>query len=241
MTREAGIARLSSLDIKKNSRDYLVMRFLIQDLKKAISEFASGKMLDIGCGNKPYEVLFEGLIESYTGCDMVQSHKNRVDVICPATDLRFPDESFNTVFSTQVMEHVDDPGQMIKESSRVLKDKGLAIFSIPFCWELHEEPHDYFRFTKYGLTALFEKQQFDIVRIDANGGKWAAIFQMNLNMIYSSFGKRSFVRRATKFVFINLHLTSVINRFAVWMDQKFHDELLTLNYVVVARKRSIKN
>ena len=96
----------------------------------AIEHHASGKVLDIGCGNKPYQSLFVGRITEYIGCDVVQSDKNKVDVICPATQLSFNNESFDTVFSTQVIEHVDDPFKMLSESSRVLKPGGILII---FC------------------------------------------------------------------------------------------------------------
>ncbi len=233
---QSGVSRLSTLNIKKNSRDFLVMHYLIGDVRKGITDFANGVVLDIGCGNKPYHPVFEGLIDRYVGCDVVQSDKNMVDVICPATNLKFSDDSFDTVFSTQVMEHVDDPEKMLMETHRVLRPGGVVIFSVPFCWELHEEPYDYYRFSKYGLRALFERHDFVIERIVANGGKWAAIVQMNLNIIYSTFSKRSFLTGFLRFLFVNLRLTHLFNSLALWLDRKFHDEVLTLNYVVVARK-----
>ncbi len=230
--------RLSNLQINRNSRDYLVMRYLLRDLKKNIQDFAFGNVLDIGCGNKPYEVLFKDRITSYTGCDVAQSDKNKVDIICSATDLSFEENKFDIVFSTQVIEHVNDPSLMIKEAYRVLRLNGVAIFSVPFCWQLHEEPHDYFRFTKYGLKVLFEKEGFQVLHIQANGGKWAATFQMNLNTIYSIFNKNSFFRRILKFIFINLRVTYLLNIIAIWIDKKYYDELLTLNYVIVAKRIS---
>ncbi|MCC7402329.1 MAG: class I SAM-dependent methyltransferase [Chitinophagaceae bacterium] len=234
--RKEGLSRLSSLEIKKRDRDYIVMHYLIKDLKDNIKKFAFGNVLDIGCGNKPYESLFEKKINSYTGCDVVQSDKNRVDVLCQATRLSFEDKKFDTVFSTQVMEHIDDPSAMIKETFRVLQPNGIAIFSIPFCWELHEEPYDFFRFTKYGLKSLFEREGFSVLQVKANGGKWAAIFQMNLNIIYSTFDKKRFISKCAKMLFINMRFTWIINSIAIWLDKKFYDELLTLNYVIVATK-----
>lgn len=234
--RQEGLTRLSDLAISKNARDFLVMHYLIRDLEGAIGQYAGGSVLDIGCGNKPYEKLFDGKATRYTGCDVVQSDQNRVDVICPATALQFNNDNFDAVFTTQVIEHVDDPAKMLSEANRVMKMNGHIILSAPFCWELHEEPYDFYRYSKYGLRAMFEKAGFQVISIKANGGKWAAIMQMNLNMIYSSFNKNTFARRLLKFLFIQLRMTSLCNRFALWMDKKFHDELLTLNYVAVATK-----
>jgi SAM-dependent methyltransferase len=236
--RNEGVARLNSVNIDKNAPDYIVMHFLISDLTQAINEYAEGVLLDIGCGNKPYEPLFFGKISKYIGCDVVQSNLNKVDVVCEATDLKFENTQFNTVFSTQVMEHVEDPQKMIKESYRVLKKEGIAIFSIPFCWELHEEPYDFYRYTKYGLKAMFEREGFQVIKIKPNGGKWAAIFQLNINMVYSTFKKNTLLRRLLKFLFIHLRFTALLNSMAIFFDNRNFDELLTLNYIIIASKNS---
>ncbi len=235
--RPEDLQRLSQLNISKNSRDFLVMHYLIEELRLTIPQFSKGVVLDVGCGNKPYEPLFKEASTSYIGCDVVQSDLKKVDVICPATHLSFNDEHFDTVFSTQVIEHVDDPFQMLKECFRVLRSGGCLILSAPFTWELHEEPYDYYRYTKYGLKAMLEKQGFEVVQIHPNGGKWAAAFQINLNMIYSSFNKKSFLRRLLKGLFIQLRFTALVNSFALWLDKRHFDSLLTLNYVVVAKKK----
>ena len=83
---------------------------------------------------------------------------------------------------------------------------------------------------------MIEKNGFEILELKANGGKWAAIIQMNLNILYSSFKRKGWFVKFLKGIFINLRFTSVINRFALWMDRKYYSDLLTLNYVVVARK-----
>ena len=231
------MARLSDLKIGKGARDFLVMHFLIQDLEEAVSQFATGAVLDIGCGNKPYEALFAGKITSYTGCDVVQSDKNKVDVICPATQLGFEARTFDTVFSTQVIEHVDDPGKMLTEANRVLRQNGLLILSAPFCWELHEEPYDFYRYSKYGLSAMLEKAGFEPISIQANGGKWAAVIQLQLNIIYSEFASKKIGSRLLKFLFTKLGFTTLFNSAGLWLDKRSPDALLTLNYVVVAKKR----
>ena len=235
--REENIQRLSGTQVSKNAIDYIVLYYLINDLRSVISRYASGCILDVGCGNKPYESLFTSNTESYTGCDVVQSSENKVDVICKATELAYAADKFDTLFSTQVMEHVDNSDLMMQECNRVLKPGGVLIVSVPLCWELHEEPYDFFRFTKYGLKELCDRNNFDVLEIIPNGGKWAAIFQMNLNMIYSTFKNRTFFVKILKGLFINLRLTALINSIAIRIDKKYYDPLLTLNYVLVARKK----
>lgn len=238
--RTPNVKRLNNILVKKNRADYIVMHYLIRDLKYVISKYSTGKILDVGCGNKPYEHLFDFNKETYIGCDVVQSSDNKVDVLCLATNIDFPDETFDTVFSTQVMEHVNNSDLMMKECNRVLKQNGIFILSVPLCWELHEEPYDFFRFTKYGLDELCTRNNFEILELIPNGGKWAAIFQMNINILYSTFTKRNIFIKALKFLFINLHFTALINKIAIKIDTRFPDSLLTLNYVLVARKKNIE-
>lgn len=234
--REEGLKRLSDFHLTPFDQHYIVNYFLFNDIKNIASEFASGKILDIGCGNKPYQKLFEKKVSKYIGCDIIQSNQNLVDVICPATNLSFDNEIFDTIFSTQVIEHVEDHRAMLSEASRVLKKNGIAIFTIPFCWALHEEPYDFFRFSKYGIKFLFEKYGFEIVLIKANGGKWAAVAQLFLNTLFSSRKYKTWRSFIVKHFFVTLRFIWVYNKFSVWLDKRYADEELTLNYIVVAKK-----
>lgn len=234
--REAGLQRLTLQNISSTNQHYIVTHFIAEDIKAAAETFARGKLLDIGCGNKPYYSFFKGLVTEYTGCDIVQSSDNVVDQLCPADALSFRDADFDTVFSTQVIEHVVNHQEMLKEACRVLKKNGVAIFTAPFCWELHEEPYDFFRFTKYGLKDIFEKNGLEIVKIKSNGGKWAALFQIALNTFYSTRKYNTFRSRLIKFLFVRLKFVVVYNKFSIWLDSRFFDDTLTLNYIVVAKK-----
>ena len=232
--REVGLERHTG-KVSKSSQHYIVYHFLQQDIRDASDLYAKGKLLDIGCGNKPYQNYFSN-VHSYTGCDIVQSSGNLVDHICPANQLCFEDDSFDTVFSTQVIEHVSDFHGMISEAYRVLKPGGYAIFTAPFSWELHEEPYDFFRYSKYGLRDSFAKHGFEIVNIKPNGGKWAAIFQLNLNILLSTRKYRTLRSRIISLLFVKLKLVYLYNKLAIWIDRKYMDDILTLNYILVARK-----
>ena len=217
---DENLKRLSGFEIDKNSKDYIVLHYLINDLKYAVNKYAAGSVLDIGCGNKPYEDLFLHKECSYTGCDVVQSNLNKVDVICTANQLLFDKEQFETVFSTQVIEHVPYPTEMIAEAYRVLKPGGIFIITFPFTWELHEEPHDYFRYTKYGMKYMLEKSGFTILEAKTNGGKWATVFQLFINAFYLGFNKKGILTKSLKFLFINLHFTFLLNKLALFIDRK---------------------
>lgn len=117
--REEGIVRLQASDINSNSQTYITNKLLYDALEMTVKAVASGETLDIGCGNKPYQNFFKDKSSAYVGCDVVQSSDKKVDVICEAGALKFNDNHFNTAFTTQVLEHVDDPYKMLTEAHRV--------------------------------------------------------------------------------------------------------------------------
>lgn len=234
--REENLQRLSFDSIKNTNQHYIVTYFIKNDIQNAIEGYAKGSLLDIGCGNKPYSILFNNRVTHYVGCDIVQSSANVVDYLCPANQLCFSDNSFDTVFSTQVLEHVADCSGMIKEAFRVLKTGGHAIFTAPFAWELHEEPYDFFRFSKHGLRDIFEKNGFEVLQIKANGGKWSALLQLTLNVLFSTRRYNTIRSRLIKLVFIHLRFIILYNKFSIWLDRRFFDDIFTLNYLIVAKK-----
>jgi SAM-dependent methyltransferase len=236
--RDKGLQSLTYQDITVTNQHYIGTYFIVNDIRDAIARYAKGKVLDIGCGNKPYEVLFAETANRYIGCDIIQSSDNVVDFLCPANDLCFDKETFDTVFSTQTLEHVADHQGMVAEAYRVLKPQGYAIFTVPFSWELHEEPYDFFRVSKYGLKYLFEKHGFEIVEIKSNGGKWAAISQLFLNVLMSTRKYVTLRSRFIKLLFIRLKLIVPYNKISIWMDKRYFDDVFTLNYIIIARKVS---
>jgi len=237
MSRLENVPRLNDWSVSSKHPHYIHYYFLIRDIREAINKYARGNFLDLGCGNKPYESMYNLVTETQTGCDIMQSDKNRVDVICPATDLKYGNDSFDAVLCTQVMEHIYDHQAMMNEIYRVIKPGCHIILTVPYAWELHEEPYDFFRFTKHALKELFEKTGFTIDYIKPNGGKWAAIYQLRNNMLYHSFHqKKSFANKLKKWLFVELRLTQLRNFFAIWLDKKYKDEIFTLNYIVVAHK-----
>src|SRR5674476_384850 len=143
--------------------------------------------------------------------------------------------SFDTVFSTQTIEHVGDHQGLVNEAYRLLKPGGYFIVSGPMYWHLHEEPYDFFRFTKYGFKYIFEKAGFEIVEINSNGGMWATTGQ---NFIHSFMYSKSnhFFIRSSRFLFYRLHIYWFINSFFSWLDKVDYNPVNTMNYVVVGRK-----
>lgn len=221
-SRDENIARLNNFDADVTNPYFLHYRSLFSDLRKA-SFFAYGRMLDVGCGNKPYAKMFADKIAEHVGCDVVQSSERCVDVICPATELLFADCTFNTVLATQVIEHVADHRSMLLEVFRVLEKKGFLILSGPMYWPLHEEPYDFFRFTKYGLEFLLKSVGFIEIEILNNGGRWALCGQVLIHTIMGTRLQRDFIVRAINWLF-------------AYLDDKRTISDNPMNYVVIARK-----
>ena len=220
MGRQKELSRFKGEGISLSNSDYLVYEPLIKLLKMSIKIHACGRVLDIGCGNKPYERFFTNNLLEYIGCDVVQSDQNRVDIICEANNIPVEDNYFDTVFSTQVIEHVADHNGLLSEAYRVLKPGGKLIISGPMYWPLHEEPHDYFRFTKYGFSYLLKKHEFNEIAIEPCGGKWALT---GIVFLYAIPYRPRIINR-------------ILNPVFSWLDKNYPDFGNTTNYVVIAQK-----
>lgn len=92
-------------------------------------------------------------------------------------DLQFEDESFDFIFSDQVLEHVEgNPQQAIAEAYRVLKPGGIAIHTTCFINPVHGVPKDFWRYTPEAL-ALLHKDWQNIIEFGGWGNfdVWLAI------------------------------------------------------------------
>jgi ubiquinone/menaquinone biosynthesis C-methylase UbiE len=120
------------------------------------------RVLDIGCGVKPYYPLFAPIASEYVGVDVVETEW--ADVVGPAEAIPVDDGSFDLVLCTQVLEHTDDPAQTVRELRRVLAPGGRALASTHGVQWYHPSPNDHWRWTHTGLRLLFERN-----------GDWSAL------------------------------------------------------------------
>ena len=220
--REENIGRLKNYKTDVNDKWFLHHRSLFVDLEEAASH-AHGKLLDIGCGNKPYKHIFENRIAEYIGCDVVQSSERCVDIICQADSIPIKNNAIDTILCTQVLEHVADHRGLLRETFRLLQKGGVLILSCPMYWPLHEEPYDFFRFTEHGLRYLLESAGFVIHKIKCNGGKWALCGQVIIHTIDNT-------------RLYNPFLVKMINHFFAYMDDRRQSYTNPMNYVLVAYK-----
>lgn len=163
----------------KLTHSYIVAALQLNAVLEA-SKFAKGSLLDVGCGEKPFLYVFNGKIKDYYGIDMPSTlHLNEeIDVFSSADNLPFKRERFNTILTTSVLEHVKQPQKMFDEMHRVLKKGSCLILTTPCQYGLHEQPHDYFRYTKYSLRFMAEKSGFKIVYIKPVGGMLVIVSQL---------------------------------------------------------------
>jgi len=142
-------------------------------------------VLDAGAGEGKYKP--ELAHTHYVGTDMavgdVQWDYSDLDVVCDLVRLPFGQNRFDAVVCTQVLEHVAEPSQVLQEINRVLKIGGRLFLSAPQSWHQHQKPHDYYRYTSFGLHYLLEHAGFNVESIQPMGGYfWFLSFQLqNIN------------------------------------------------------------
>src|SRR5450432_2552460 len=160
--------------------------FVRKGLFDKISQYApslQGRLLDFGCGAKPYKSLFNHVSE-YIGVDYNSeghTHNNeKIDFYYDGITLPFENESFDCLFSSEVFEHVFNLPQILPEINRVLKPGAKLLITCPFAWEEHEIPVDYARYTRFALTDMLAKNNFRTVTIDKSGDYRTALHQMKI-------------------------------------------------------------
>jgi len=136
-----------------------------------INKYVKKTVLDAGCGNQPLRKLIEGLADKYDSLD-IEKRVNDVTFLGDIQDLSqiVNNNTYDSVICLEVLEHVPEPQKAVCEIYRILKKSGYAICSVPHLSGLHEEPHDFYRFTRHGLSYVFNKAGFQQVKVIKVGG-----------------------------------------------------------------------
>lgn len=213
--------------------NWLVNTLHEEVLFPAAAQYLHGRLIDIGCGTKPYFGQLSAKITEHVGVDHkgTQHDTSNVDLFGTAYAIPAENCSFDSALCTFVLEHLEEPEDALRECHRVLKPGGAAIYSVPFIWHLHEEPRDFYRFSKYVLAYLFHKTGFEIVEITALSGFWASFGQLLVYNLYRlNWGPFSWLRLVDGTGWL-------LQRLFYWADRIDRTEIWTTGYTVVVRKR----
>lgn len=180
--------------------------FARKGLYKHVAELIvklDGRLLDIGCGTKPYKSICK--VDEYIGLE-IDDEGNRqhkyANVFYDGKTIPFDDKYFDSLLCNQVFEHVFNPDCFLGEACRVLKYGGMALLSIPFVWDEHEQPHDFARYSSFGIRHMLENHGFDIVEQRKSMDDVRVIFQMINAYLYK--------KTVTRSGWVNLLLTLVL-------------------------------
>ncbi len=216
----------------KDFKNLLVHHLHDVRLRDAAARHLHGRLIDIGCGTKPYADMFRDLVDEHVGVDHEASPHDTSQLVlfCSAYEIPAPDASFDCAVSTAVLEHLEEPERALRECHRVLKPGAAAIYSVPFIWHIHEAPRDFYRFSKYGLRYLFEKVGFEIVEITPLSGFRATFGQL---LVYNMY---RFHRGPLRYLPIIPLLGLCVQGVSYALDHLDRAEDWTWMYLVVARK-----
>ena len=212
--------------------NYMIYQLFEGYFFKQAEKYFKGKLIDIGCGNKPYFHALSPYVDEHVGVDHELSihDKSKFDLVGTAYNIPAAENHFDCALCSAVLEHLEEPEAAIKECHRVLKPGGIAIYSVPFIWHIHEEPRDFYRFSNYGLEYLFTKAGFEIIEIKPLSGFIVTFLQLHL---YYLSGKLN--RGVLKKIGVFTAYVIIINRLGLWLNRFDKSYRWTWMYVVTAK------
>lgn len=208
-------------------------RILLHRQIAAHGPVLTGNVLDVGAGRySRYRMLCTNVAQ-WTTLDT--DTKWEPDIVASAEEMPVADASFDGVLCTQVLEHVAHPQAVIAEIFRVLKPGGCCLLTAPQWNELHEEPHDYFRYTRYGLETLFADAGFRIDAMEQRGKYHACLAQIRIRHWISRFHpyERTWIMPCIALP------AALLTRWALWRDARSKsdaDSVHTIGWCVVATR-----
>ena len=209
------------------------------ELEEAIENFArrlpdAAPVLDAGAGECQYAHHFSR--QRYCGVDLAVGDAawdySRLDAVADLTALPFRNGTFSAALHLVTIEHLREPACALAEIARVLASGGELLVVAPHEWEVHQAPHDYFRYTRYGLAYLLEKAGLEIRELRAVGGYFRLLARRLLNGLqFFSGGFRwlGFLPAAILVV-----PPALLLPFLDFLDR---DRNFTVGYICIARKR----
>lgn len=220
-----------------NRKPYNWLIYNISDrFLEAAAPRIRGVVYDLGCGEMPFREWISDQGCRYIGVDWSETpHKLKAEIVADLSEpLPIDDEQADTLISWSVMEHLREPQRFLLEAHRILKPGGHLIIQVPFMWHVHEAPHDYYRFTRFGLEYLLKQAGFVDIDVSAQTGFWV---MWTLKFNYQS---RRLIRGPSLLKLLLkmlLYPIWMVNQWlALGMDRVWKAEGETAGYFIVARK-----
>lgn len=214
---------------------YLARKGLYQSIAELAPQLG-GRLLDVGCGRKPYEHLFQ--TTEYVGLEIeTTEHRERKKADFYYDGHRFPfeDGSFDSVIANEVFEHVFEPQEFLSEVSRVLRPNGRLLLTLPFVWDEHEQPYDFARYSSFGIRHVLEHHGFSVLEARKTASDVRALAQLLNGYIYKVVGRPGSLARTA----LAVALTSPVNLVGAVLGPLLpKNPDLFLDNVVLAEKRS---
>jgi SAM-dependent methyltransferase len=183
----------------------------------------------------PFHALLPRTVTGYDTLDMAQ----RSTPLTYVGDIQkmpmVPTDAYDTALCLETLEHVPDPAAAVREIYRVLAKSGTAIVTVPHLSRLHDEPHDYYRFTIHGLRHLFAAAGFEVLEIEPKGGLFAFLGHQASTVFMSLLWQVWPLRR----------VAWTLNKWLITLPSAGLDHLLggakvtPLGYMVIARKPAV--
>ncbi|MBN8865135.1 MAG: methyltransferase domain-containing protein [Sphingobacteriales bacterium] len=219
---------------------WLIRSRLLKGIRAHAAEL-HGRLMDFGCGSKPYRSLFTNISE-YIGVDYDSPghpHTNEdIDIYYDGKTLPFPDNHFDSIFTTEVFEHIFNLADILKELNRVLRPGGKILITCPFAICEHEVPNDFARYTSFAMEDMLEKNNFTVTHLGKTGNAIETIWQIRITHwhqhILPIFRKIPVVRSGMRL----LVYTGMNCMAAFWSRVLPNSYDLYLNNLVLAQKNS---
>ena len=210
------------------------------EIEAAIAAFAGAlpdgaRVLDAGAGEGQYRHYFTR--QRYCGVDLAVGDRawdySRLDVLADLTALPFRANSFDAAVHIVTIEHLSEPGCALQEMARTLAPGATLLIAAPHEWEVHQAPHDYFRYTRFGLAYLLEKAGFEVCEMRAAGGYFRLLARRLLN------GLQFFAGGVRWLCFIPAAILLVPPALILpLLDSLDRDRNFTVGYICTARIRA---
>jgi len=204
-------------------------------LEKQIRKYAThikGVVLDVGSGGfLRYRDLFN--FEKYVTLDI--NPEIKPDIVASADNIPLEKNSIDSIICTQVLGDTINPSAVIKEFNRILKVNGVVLLTESLLNELHDEPNDFWRFTRFSLKYIFENNGFEIIEIEQRGGFFTSRAQLKIRYLIDRFNLYQ-----KKWAFIFEPFITIYGRFMLFLDKidkSRANKKHALGWCVLAKKK----